>query len=103
YRRSRPASFRGAPRESADRGRVDEGLVAEMVVLPDEGLEGAEPVGIAGRAGLDLDVEVAPQVGEMALERRDVERRRQAPEDLVHGEETTMIAENGVHGVVRDG
>lgn len=33
--------------ESADLGGVYEGLVAEMVVLPHEGLEGAEPVGIA--------------------------------------------------------
>ena len=37
------------PREtpSADLGRVDEGLVAEVVVLAGEGLERAEPVGVA--------------------------------------------------------
>jgi hypothetical protein len=40
-----------------------------MVVLADEGLETAEPVGVTGSPGLDLDVEVTAEQCEVTLER----------------------------------
>jgi len=43
---------------------VAEGLVAQVVVLADEGLESAQPVGVAWLADVYLDVKVAPQVGD---------------------------------------
>jgi hypothetical protein len=49
--------------ESADLGRVQESLVAEVVVLADEGLERAQAVGVPRLARLDFDLEVATEVG----------------------------------------
>jgi hypothetical protein len=54
---------RGGHSESADLGRAQERLVAEVVVLADEGLEGAQAVGVSGLARIDFDLEVALEVG----------------------------------------
>jgi hypothetical protein len=48
---------------SANFGRVQERLVADVVFLPDEGSERAQPVGASGLARLDFNVEVALEVG----------------------------------------
>ena len=60
---------------SADLGRVQEGLVSEVVVLADEGLERAQSVGVSRLAGFDLDAKVALEVSQVPFELRDVERR----------------------------
>lgn len=48
----------------ADLAGVEEGLVPEVVVLADEGLELAQSVGVAAAAGDGLDVEVALEMGQ---------------------------------------
>jgi len=53
---------------SADPARLQVGLMTEVVVLPDEGFEAAEAVGVAGPARGDVDVKVAPQVRQVAFE-----------------------------------
>lgn len=58
-RRWLPAAYNA----SADLGWVDKGVVAQVVVLADECLERAKPVGVTGLAGTYVDVEVALEVG----------------------------------------
>ena len=102
----RPACWPAGPRERqvlADLGGVQEGLVAEVAVLADEGLERAQPVGVSGLARFDFDVEVALEVGQVPLERGDVEGGGEAAQDLLHGEEACVIAEDLVHRVMRGG
>jgi len=45
-----------------------------VIALADEGLEGAEPVGVTRLTGVHGDVEVAPQVSEVPFERGDIKR-----------------------------
>ena len=85
---------------SADPDWLQEGLVTEVVVLADEGLEVAQAIGVASLAGIGIDVEVLPQVRQVPLEVGDVYRVRQTAEDLVHGEEPAVVAEDRVHRVV---
>ncbi len=51
---------------SADLAGAEEGLVAEVVVLADEGPELAQLVGVAGLAGADLDAKVALEAGQVS-------------------------------------
>lgn len=55
--------WRGGHSESADLGRAQERLVAEVVILAYEGLEGTQAVGVSGLARIDFDLEVALEVG----------------------------------------
>src|SRR5579862_2506239 len=92
---------------SADPARAAEGLVPEMVVLAGEGLEGAELVGVARSPGLDLDIEVTAQPGEVALERGDLQGSAlgasvDAVQDLLHGQEPAVFAQDRVDRVVGD-
>jgi len=84
----------------ADSRWLQERLVAEVIFLADEGLERAQLVRVARFAGLDLDVEVTPQVRQVTLKGRDLHRRRQAAHDLVHRQEAAVVAEHRVDRVV---
>ena len=63
---------------------MGEGVVAKVIVLADKGPELAQSVGVAGLALVDLDPEVAAQVGEVTLEGRDLHRFPQAAQDLLY-------------------
>ena len=84
----------------ADLGRLDECLVAEVVVLTDETFERAKPVGVRGLPRLHLNVEVALEVGQVALERRDLHGYGQTTKDLVHGEKAVVGTEHLVNWVM---
>ncbi|WP_246115698.1 hypothetical protein [Trebonia kvetii] len=77
--------------------------MAKVVVLAGEGLERAQPVGVAALAWAYLDVEVAPEMGEVPFERGDVKRDSQAAQDPLHGEESAVLAKHRVHRVMRRG
>src|SRR5262249_38733937 len=92
----------GGPDRLADLAGGQEGLVAEVVVLADEGLELAEPVGVAAAAGDGLYVEVALEMGQVPFEGGDLRRCLEAAHDLLHGEGPAVVAEDRVDRVVRD-
>jgi hypothetical protein len=70
--------------------------MAEVVVLPDEGLEVPEAVSVSCFAKIDFDLEVLPKVSEMALERRNLYRSLQPSHDLVHRKEAAIVAQDCV-------
>lgn len=73
---AQPASAVYGSSPSADPARLQERLVPQVIVLPDEGLEAAEAVGIARRARVDLDLEVPPQVRQVPLKGGNLEWSR---------------------------
>ena len=77
--------------------------MAQVVILAGERLELAQLVGVARLAGLDFDVEVAPEVGQMPLKPRDIKAGGDALHDLPHSEKACFIAEDRVHRVVCGG
>jgi hypothetical protein len=79
---------------------MGEGLVAKVVVLADEGPELGQSVGVAALAPVDLDTEVAAQVGEVPLEGRDLHRGGQPTQGLIHGQEAAVIPQDRVDRVV---
>jgi hypothetical protein len=56
-------------------------------------------VGVAGLAWVDVDVEILPQVGGVALEGGNTHRLCEPAQDLVHGEEAAVITEDRVYRV----
>src|SRR6266567_1123202 len=57
-------------------------------------------IGVASLAGIGVDVEVLPQVGQVTLEGGHLHRVRQTAEDLVHGKEAAVVAEDRVDRVM---
>ena len=74
--------------------------MAEVVVLPDEGLKVPEAVSVSCFAKVDLDLEVPPKVSEVTLERRNFHRSLQPSHDLVHRQEAAVVTQDCVYRVV---
>ena len=74
--------------------------MAEVVVLPDEGLEVSEAVSVSRFAKIDFDMKVPPKVSEVTLERRNFHRCLQPSHDLVHRQEAAVVAQDCVYRVV---